>query len=397
MGGLDFVSPKAVIATSLLLKDPAQIYDDIADLATASNPNAMASVGQMEAGLKISLRNDLFARLTGELTMELDTLPPQDPVWRAVLKSKDPSGLLATLRTLLTAVRMNPAEYDEDGITYHTFAIPSSQKMLEITYAMVDNYLIVGSGREAVSAAVHLHRDGGSLAKSGKLAAALPSSPTGTDVSALFYEDPMAVASMALRNVSPELANSLVKSAMVDTPAMVMAGYGEETALREVNRSGGMDVGAALVVGAIAIPNLLRAKMAANDASAVSNLRTANTAQITYQATYPRRGYAHDLATLGPDPSGSHAISAQHASLIDSTLGCTDGSWCVKSGYRFVITTSCKVLPCGDYLVLATPVSSNTGTRNFCSTSDAVIRSDIGLPLNAPITAAKCRSWSPLQ
>lgn len=399
MGSLDFVSPKAVIATSVLLKDPAQIYDDIAELATASNPTAMSSVAQMEAGLKVSLRNDLFARLTGEITMELDTLPPLDPVWKVLLKSKDPTGLLATLRTLLMAVRMNPAEFDEDGIAYHTITIPSKQKMLQITYAMVDNYLIVGSGREAVSAAVHLHRNGGSLAKSGKLAAALPPSPTGTDVSGLLYEDPMAVASMSLRNVSPELADSLVKSTVADTPAMVMAGYGEETALREVNRSGGMDVGAALVVGAIAIPNLLRARIAANDASAVASVRTANVAQITYQSTYPQKGYAHDLASLGPDPSGSDKISSQHASLIDSTLGggdCKAGSWCVKAGYRFMITTSCKVLPCIDYLVLATPVSSNTGTKNFCATSDAVIRSQIGLPLTAPITAAQCRRWSPL-
>ena len=400
MGSLDFVSPKAVIATSVLLKDPAQIYDDIADLATASNPNAMASVGQMEAGLNVSLRNDLFALLTGEVTMELDTLPPQDPLWRVVLKSKDPSGLLATLRTLLMSVRMNPAEVDEDGIAYNTIMVPSKPKMLEITYAIVDNYLIVGSGREAVSAAIHLHRNGGSLAKSGKLAAALPPSPTGTDVSALLYEDPMAVASMSLRNVSPELADSLLKSTAADAPAMVMAGYGEETALREVNGSGGMDVGGALVVGAIAIPNLLRARIAANDASAVANLRTANVAQITYQATYPQKGYAHDLASLGPDPSGSDKISSQHASLIEPTLGggdCRAGSWCVKSGYRFMITTSCKVLPCADYLVLATPVSSNTGTKNFCATSDAVIRSQIGVPLSAPITAAQCRKWAPLQ
>jgi hypothetical protein len=400
MGSLDFISPKAAIATSLRLKDPAQIFDDIADLATASNPNAMASVAQMETGLKISLRNDLFARLTGELAMELDPLPPQEPVWKVILQSKDPSGLLATLRTILTALRMSPAEFDEDGIAYHTITIPSSQKRLEITYAMVEGYLIVGSGRDAVSAAVRLHREGGSLAKSRKLAASLPPSPTGTDVSALLYEDPMAMASMSLRNISPDLANSFMKSAMVDSPAVVMAGYGEDSALREENRSGGVDVGAGLVVAAIAIPNLIRARIAANDSSAVATLRTANTAQITYQMTYPRRGYAHDFATLGPDPKGSSTPSAQHASIIDSALGsqdCTAGAWCVNAGYRFTITTSCKLQPCQEYLVLATPVGSGTGTRNFCTTSDAVIRSQVGPPLNAPISAAQCRGWPPLQ
>jgi len=396
MGSLEFISPKAVLSASLLLKDPAQIYDDVAELATASNPNAMASLAQMESALQLSLRNDILARLTGEITVEVDTLPPQAPVWKVFLKAKDPSGLSSTLQTLFTAMRVSPAESDEDGVAYHTLTVPSGQKMLDITYAMADGYMIVGSGRRVVSDAIQLHRTGGSLAKSSKLISALPPSHTGKDVSALIYEDPMAIASFSLR-ISPELASSL-SSSTLNTP-LVIAGYGEETVLREANRSGGVDVGVALMLGAIAIPNLLRARMSANEASAVSSLRTANTAQITYQATYPRKGYAHDFATLGPDPSGSPAISSQHASLIDPTLGgasCTAGAWCIKFGYRFTITTTCKLQPCVQYVVVATPVSNNTGTRNFCSTSDAVIRSQIGIPLSAPITATKCRSWAPL-
>jgi len=395
MGSLEFISPKAVLSASLLLKDPAQIYDDVAELATASNPNAMASLAQMESALQLSLRNDILARLTGEITVEVDTLPPQAPVWKVFLKAKDPSGLSSTLQTLFTAMRVSPAESDEDGVAYHTLTVPSGQKMLDITYAMADGYMIVGSGRRVVSDAIQLRRTGGSLAKSSKLISALPPSHTGKDVSALIYEDPMAIASFSLR-ISPELASSL-SSSTLNTP-LVIAGYGEETVLREANRSGGVDVGVALMLGAIAIPNLLRARTAANDASAVANLRTANIAQITYQSTYPRRGYAHDLASLGPDPSGSHAISSQHASLIDPTLGgasCTAGAWCIKSGYRFTITTTCKLQPCSEYVVVATPVSSNTGTRNLCSTSDAVIRSEIGPPLTSPISAARCRSWAP--
>ena len=350
----------------------------------------MASLKQMESALQLSLRNDIFAHLSGEITLEMDTMPPQDPVWKVFLNAKDPSALAATLQTLFRAMRISPTEFDEDATVYRTITIPSGPKMLDITYAMADGYLIVGSGRSAVSDAIHLHHNGGSLGKSSKLSAALPPSNTGTDVSALIYEDPMAIASMSLRKISPELVSSFSNSAW-DTP-LVMAGYGEETALREANRSGGVDVGAALMVAAIAIPNLMRARIAANEASAVSNLRTANTAQITYQATYPLKGYAHDFATLGPDPSGSNAISSRHGSLIHSTLGgagCTAGVWCIKSGYRYTITTACKMQPCVEYVVLATPVSSNTGTRNFCSTSDAVIRSEMGTPLKTPISAAK--------
>jgi hypothetical protein len=397
MGSLDFVSPKAAIAASILLKEPQIIYDEAADLATASNPNALASLAQMEQGLKLSLREDLFARLGGEITLELDTLPPQDPVWKVLLRTKDPRGLLATLKTFFVASRVTPTELDEDGITYYTLPIPG-QKPREVCYAVVDEYLIVASSHAALAEAIRLHRSGESLAKSGMLAASLPPGNSG-DVSALLYEDPRAMAALGLMNVSPELADSLLKSTAENHPAVV-AVYGEETALREASHSSGVDFGGAMVVAAIAIPNLLRARMAANEGGAAASVRTANVAQVTYSSMYPEKGYAHDLATLGPNPNGSNDSSPQHASLIDSTLGgasCTAGAWCVKSGYRFTITTACKLQKCREYVVTATPVNTSPGMRSLCSTSDAVVRFQVGPPLTSPVRAAECRNWRPLQ
>ena len=70
-----------------------------------------------------------------------------------------------------------------------------------------------------------------------------------------------------------------------------------------------------LIVPAILIPNLLRSRIAANEASAISAVRTVNTAQISYSTNYPAKGYAVDLATLGPGPSGSCSGegTAEHA------------------------------------------------------------------------------------
>jgi hypothetical protein len=286
---------------------------------------------------------------------------------------------------------------DEDGITYYTLPI-SGQKPLAVCYAMVDEYLIVASSHAALAEAIRLHRSGESLAKSGMLAAALPAGNSG-DVSALLYEDPRAMAALGLMNVSPELADSLLRSTAENQPAVVTV-YGEETALREASHSSGVDFGGAMVVAAIAIPNLMRARMAANEGSAAASVRTLNTGQIIYSSTYPQNGYARDLATLGPNPNESSDISEKHASLIDSTLGgasCTAGAWCVKSGYRFTITTACKLQRCREYVVTATPVSTSTGMRNLCSTSDAVVRFQVGPPLTSPVRAAECRSWSPLQ
>jgi hypothetical protein len=392
MGSLDFVSPMAAIAVSILLKDPQKIYDEAADLATASNPLA-----QMEQGLKLSLREDLFTRLGGEITLELDTLPPQEPIWKVLLRVRDTRGLLATLKTFFVASGITPTELDEDGITYYTLPIPGP-KPREVCYAMVDGYLIVASSHTTLAEAVGLHRSGESLAMSGRLAASLPPANSG-DVSALLYEDPRAMAALGLMNVSPDLANSILQSTGENQPAVV-AIYGEETTLREASRSSGVDFGGAMVVAAIAIPNLLRARVAANEGSAAASVRTLNTGQIIYSSTYPQNGYARDLATLGPNPNGPNDISEKHASLIDSTLGgasCTAGDWCVKSGYRFTITTACKLQKCREYVVTATPVNTSSGMRNLCSTSDAVVRFQLGPPLTSPVRAAECRTWAPLQ
>jgi hypothetical protein len=399
IGSLDFVSPNALMVASMLLQDPPHIFDDVAGLATASNPKAMDSLDQMEQALHLNLRNDLLARLGGEITVELDTLPPQNPVWKVFLKATDPPGLLETLRTFFAASRMMPVESEQDGISYYTLRIPNANKTMEIGYAIADGYLVVASSRDAVADAIRLHRGGESLAKSGKLATYLPQSASGSDVSALLYEDPIAMAALNLQRFSPELANSLIQRS-VDAPPTVMAFYGDESALREASQSGAFDVTTPLIVSAIAIPNLLRARMAANDSSAVAIVRTANTAEITYEATYPQNGYAPDFAALGSNPAQPNDYSPQHAGLIESTLGnptCTAGTWCIKSGYRFTITTACKLQKCREYVVTATPVSSSTGTRNFCSTSDAVVRFQLASPLNSPLRAAECRTWPPLQ
>ena len=176
--------------------------------------------------------------------------------------------------------------------------------------------------------------------------------------------------------------------------------YGEDTAIREASRSGAFDAGVVLVVAAVAIPNLLRSKIAANEATTVGSLRTVNTAQVTYATEYPKKGYARNLATLGPDPRIPAAYSEDHAGLLDESLGngsCTSDAWSMKSGFHFRVTAVWKQHSCGEYLVVATPIATNTGTRSFCSTSDGVIHYKSSPPLTAPITVSECRTWSPLR
>jgi len=122
-----------------------------------------------------------------------------------------------------------------------------------------------------------------------------------------------------------------------------------------------------LIIAAIAIPNLLRSRMAANEASAVGSIRTLNTSAVTYSSTYPATGYPASLAVMG----GANPCTALPATacLIDQVLAL--GS---KSGYTFTWTTDGQT-PSVGYSVNANPISIGTsGQRAFFSDQSGVIR-----------------------
>lgn len=120
-----------------------------------------------------------------------------------------------------------------------------------------------------------------------------------------------------------------------------------------------------LVIAAMAIPNFLRSKMSANEASAVSSLRTINTAQTTYSITYPQIGYADALTKLA-FPASGNSVDPTAAGLLDWVLGCSTQP-CQKSGYSFAISNATGA-PINAYDVTAVPVApGQSGVRGFCS------------------------------
>ena len=122
-----------------------------------------------------------------------------------------------------------------------------------------------------------------------------------------------------------------------------------------------------LIIAAIAIPNLLRARIAANEASAVASLRTITTAETTYASTYPTIGYTCTLTELGPPASGS-PVSSTGAGILDAVLSAGQ-----KAGYLFGLQ-DCAGTPKANYTSTAAPVNvGGTGTRAFCSATPGVI------------------------
>jgi type II secretory pathway pseudopilin PulG len=118
-----------------------------------------------------------------------------------------------------------------------------------------------------------------------------------------------------------------------------------------------------LIIAAIAIPNLLRARTAANEASAVASVRMLVIAETSYATAHPGQGYTCSLPDLAADQSNVDALATGQ-----------------KSGYAFELTGCTPAAeggPNAKYQVLAYPLRVNqTGTRAFCSDESGVVKID---------------------
>ena len=145
-----------------------------------------------------------------------------------------------------------------------------------------------------------------------------------------------------------------------------------------------------LIIAAIAIPNLLRSKMAANESSSVGSLRTINTAEVTYNTAYPNQGYSNALADLGGAAPCTVATTTASC-LIDNFLASASGPASGKSGYYFLYAPGAAAGgTINTYTVSAFPVTAGTtGQRGFFTDQTGVIR--------YAITGAATVASSPIQ
>jgi type IV pilus assembly protein PilA len=145
-----------------------------------------------------------------------------------------------------------------------------------------------------------------------------------------------------------------------------------------------------LIIAAIAIPNLLRARIAANEASASASVRQLATAEIAYNSAYPANGYSTLAALGGAPPCTPNALTA---CFIDSML-----STGLKSGYQFA-ATGLGGVPKTAFVVGGTPQTYNvTGVRDFCIVTDGVLRINPGVSgVAPPPDVASCSAYASAQ
>jgi type IV pilus assembly protein PilA len=142
-----------------------------------------------------------------------------------------------------------------------------------------------------------------------------------------------------------------------------------------------------LIIAAIAIPNLMRSRMLADEAAAIGSLRTLNTAATTYSATYSN-GFPPSLAALGPPPGGGNNATCDNANLVDSIMASGQ-----KTGYKYTYTGSNPISSPGQgcsnpgfnsYTINADPITrGQTGQRSFFTDPSGTVRYNTTQPATA--------------
>jgi type IV pilus assembly protein PilA len=125
-----------------------------------------------------------------------------------------------------------------------------------------------------------------------------------------------------------------------------------------------------LIIAAIAIPNLLKARMAANETTAVASIHSINTAEIAYSSMFTDVGFSPTLGDLGPGSGGTCPGTETASCFIDAALASQ-----VKNGYSFSYMQDTSTTPAMHYTINADPITrSTTGQRSFYSDESNVIR-----------------------
>ena len=244
IGGLDFVSTEAGAVAAFISKNPADMLDDVLNVADAGGKDASAKIAEGESELKIQFHRDLADTLGGEVTIALDGPILPTPSWKIVAEAKDPGRLQSTIQQLVTdvndhvkgehpglALEQNAA----NGLTFYTIRSTDATKPFEATYTFTDGYMILGPSRALVMNAIAIHQNGNSLAHSADFRALLPQDEQ-PDVSAVLYQNLAPVIQPIAQQLSASQLQSLKQIAAETKPSVVCA-YGESNAIRVASSS----------------------------------------------------------------------------------------------------------------------------------------------------------------
>lgn len=237
IGGLEFVSPDANIVAGFVVKDPASLVGDLLGVVETVAPTVRQHLGELEAKHGLNVRQDFAAPLGGEFVFALDGPVLPTPSWKMVLEVYDPARLQKTLERAVEEVNREAAKFGQKGLTWEQsttgdrtyYTLRSIDAGVELNYAYVNGYMIVGPSRALIDRAVRFHDAGHTLTRSAQFKARLPADGS-ANFSALLYHnlgaviEPLASRVAGAAGQTPERQEELRRmSAAASSPTLAYA------------------------------------------------------------------------------------------------------------------------------------------------------------------------------
>jgi hypothetical protein len=138
LGSLEFVSSQAAIVGSVHLKNLGEIFDDIKDISSSSNPNALANLTQTEKAMHISVRDDLLSLLPGEITVEAEGFGQPKPDWKIILRTSDADHLQQTLAKMLATMPFRARRWNHLPLVIDSFCSDADADCLHFCRRLSD-------------------------------------------------------------------------------------------------------------------------------------------------------------------------------------------------------------------------------------------------------------------
>ncbi len=245
MGSLDFVTPDATAAAAFVVRDPAEMVDEILQMLVARDPAALADLERAEQEQGFDLRHDIAEPLGGEFAVALDGPLAPKPSFKAVVEVYDPDRLQQTLQWAIEKLNAEaeaqgkPAGFaldsEQDGgrTIYH---VSTPTEGVAVYYTYVDSYLVATPSRALLDAALAAQATGANLPASEAFRKLLPTDGY-TNFSAVVYQDlgaklgaltrTLAQMQDQGRKLTPEEQATVEHAAVLQPPTLGYA-YGEE-------------------------------------------------------------------------------------------------------------------------------------------------------------------------
>jgi hypothetical protein len=263
MGSLDFVSPDASMATSVVIKNPRSILEDVFQMIGAGDSKFNQDLAEFESKSGVRVLDDIAAPLGGEVTVAFDGPMLPTPRWKMIFEVYDAATLQATIEKLVDSYNrekpaqkhaMQLAKKQVGSQTYYVIR-SADAAATEIDYTYVDNYLMAAPDTATISRAIQIRQAGFDLPHSTTFQALLPSDGY-TNFSGIFYHNigpvvgPIAAQLKSSGTLTAQQRQSIDALTANSAPGLIYA-YGERDRIVVASNTGfmGFDLGTLMTMG----------------------------------------------------------------------------------------------------------------------------------------------------